>query len=156
MFRELICIVIFIMIYYNALWIIYNIYFNMWSLNVCLHACILSSIVLCHLSESRHDVLFCNTYTKQASSLCMCVLWAGSFLAVMWVWTCIRWTSRGCIRSCGAAGFSPSLLMLHTSWRKCLILPGYWYWSLSGWIPVHTLLLCAKSTYSAGHAQVHT
>lgn len=121
------------MIYYNAFRMICNIYFNVWSLNLYMHAYIhMFAYILFHLYESRHEVLFCNTFTKQTSSLCMCVLWAGSFLAVMWVWMCIRWTSRGCIRSCGAAGFSPSLLMLRTSWRKCLILSGSWYWSLSG------------------------
>ncbi len=113
-----------------------------------IHAYILSSILLFNLYESRYEVLFCNTFTKQTSSLCMCVLRAGRFLAVMWVWTCIRWMSRGCIRSCGAAGFSPSLLMLHTSWRKCLILSGSWYWSLS--------LAESQFTHSYYIREVHT
>lgn len=112
--------------------------------------------ILFHLYESRHEVLFCNTFTKQTSSVYVCVVsrqFSGSNVSVNvypvnepWLYS-LMWCSG--VQS--VSSDAPHILKKVPNPIWIMVLISLWLNPSS-----HTPLLHTKSTYSAGHAQVHT
>lgn len=121
------------------------------------------STLTLHYSQARaQDIRYTHIITQSSFSLKVkhlyivvlnaVFVWTGSFPAVMWVWMCIQWTSRGFIHSCGAAECSRFPPTLRTSWRKCLILSGSWYYFLKYWFVNHARLYSnMRQKQNVGH-----